>query len=155
MHEGRLFTNCGMHFFGAVHAEADCYPLIPPDEYRGPHPRQYTYEAREAAYRGEVFRLGPKVVFKASDPTVEEWRQLLRVHYADGGMFAAGRTYADFLDQKFAPKSENEQAARQDELAECVRGEMPTTQAEMRRLLENEGEPTSAAMKPKQTDLAL
>jgi len=61
-HEGRVFTNCGVHFFGAVHAEADCYALIPVAEYRGPEQRQYTYEGREAAYRGEVFRLGPKVV---------------------------------------------------------------------------------------------
>ena len=55
-HEGRLFTNCGVHFFGSVHAEADCYALIPGGEYRGPEQRQYTYEGREAAYRGEVFR---------------------------------------------------------------------------------------------------
>ena len=31
-HEGRLFTNCGVHFCGAVHAEADCYALIPGGE---------------------------------------------------------------------------------------------------------------------------
>src|SRR5213076_2853885 len=96
------------------------YPLIPDGEYRGPESRQYTYEGREAAYRSEVFRLGPKVVFKASDPTVEEWRRLLRVHYADGGMFTARFTYVEFLGQRFAPKSENEQSARQTELADCA-----------------------------------
>ena len=106
-HEGRLFTNCGVHFCGAVHAEADCYPLIPADEYRGQEQRQYTYEGREAAYRGEVVRLGPKVVFKASHPTVEEWRCLRRVHDADGGMFAAGCSYLEFLAQRFTAKSEN------------------------------------------------
>src|SRR5439155_8023130 len=119
-HEGRLFTNCGVHFFGAVHAEADCYPLIPADEYCGPEPRQYTYEGREAAYRSEVFRLGPKVVSKTSDSTVEEWRRLLRVHYADGGLFVAGRTYLEFLGQRFAPNSENEESVRQKEYAECA-----------------------------------
>ena len=41
-HAGRLFTNCGVHYHGPVHAEANCYPLIPQDEYRGPEPRQYT-----------------------------------------------------------------------------------------------------------------
>ena len=107
MHEGRLFTNCGMHFCEAVHAEADCYPLIADDDYRGPELGGYTYEGRDAACRGEVFRLGPKVVFKASDPTAEEWRRLLRVHYADGGMFAAGCSYLEFLAQRFMPKSEN------------------------------------------------
>src|SRR5437867_1984498 len=62
-HEGRLFTSCGVHYHGPVHAEADSYPLIPQDEYRGPEPRQYTYEGREAVYRSQVFRLGPKGVF--------------------------------------------------------------------------------------------
>src|SRR5205823_10015041 len=136
-HKGRLFTNCGVHFYGAVHAEVDCYPLIPADEYRGPGLRQYTYEGREAAYRAEVFRLGPKVVFKASDPTVEEWRRLLRIHYADGGMFAECCTYLEFLDQRFAPDSETEELARQRELVECAQRGMPRTQAEMRRLLGN------------------
>ncbi len=154
-HEGRLFTNCGVHFYGAVHAEADCYPLISGGEYRGPEQRQYTYQGREAEYRGEVFRLGPKVVFKTSDPTVEEWRRLLRVHYADGGMFVAGRTYLEFLGQRFAPNSENEESARQKELAKCGLREMPRNQAEMRRLLEAEGDPANATMQPKQTDLAL
>ncbi len=154
-HEGRPFTNCGMHFFGAVHAEADCYPVIPADEYRGPEPRQYTYEGREAAYRDQVFRLGPKVVFKASDPTVEEWRRLLRVHYADGGMFAAGQTYLEFLGQRFAPKSVNEESARQKALAECARQEMPRTQAGMRRLLDIEGVSANAATQPIQADLPL
>jgi hypothetical protein len=154
-HEGRLFTNCGVHYCGAVHAEADCYPLIPAAEYRGPEQRQYTYEGREAAYRGEVFRLGPKVVFKTSDPTVEEWRRLLRLHYADGGMFAARCTYLEYLDQQFAPNSDNEQSARQKELAECALRGAPRTQAEMRRLLENEGDSAHGTMQPKQTHLAL
>ena len=154
-HEGRLFTNCGVHFCGAVHAKADCYALIPGGEYREPEQRQYTYEGREAAYRGEVFRLGPKVVFKTSDPTVEEWRRLLRVHYADGGMFSARCTYLEFLDQRFAPNSENEESARQKELAECCLREMPRNQAEMRRLLETGGDPAHATTQPKQTDLAL
>jgi|SRR5947207_7238688 len=152
LHEGRLFTNCGMHFYGAVHVEADCYPLIPADEYRGPEPRQYAYEGREAAYRSQVFRLGPKVIFKASEPTVEEWRRLLRVQYADGGMFAAGCTYLEFLDQRFAPKSENEQSARQSEIARCALPGMPRTQAEMRLLLDNEGDSTNAMVKPNVPD---
>src|SRR5438034_7460873 len=51
LHEGRLFTNCGIHFCRAVHAEADCYPLIAADDYRGPQPRQYIYEGRESRLR--------------------------------------------------------------------------------------------------------
>src|SRR2546426_11027804 len=100
-------------------------------------------------------QVGPKVVFKASDPTVEEWRRLLRVHYADGGMFAAGRTYLAFLDQRFAPNSENEASARQKELADGALRGMPQTQAEIRHLLDIERDSANAAVQPKQTDLAL
>src|SRR6266403_3389773 len=74
----------------------------------------------DSGHHRQVFRLGPKVVFKTSNPTVEEWRRLLRVHYADGGMFAARCTYLEFLDQRFAPKSKNEESARQAELADCA-----------------------------------
>src|SRR4029450_1668105 len=42
--EGRLFTNCGGHFSGAVRAAADCYPLIPADEYRGPNAQKRSKE---------------------------------------------------------------------------------------------------------------
>ena len=136
MHEGRPFTNCGGHFSGPISAAADCYPLIPTDEYRGPEPKQYTYESREAAYQGEVFKLGRKVVFAASDPSIEEWRHLLRVLYADGGYFAHGVTYLEFLTDRISPKSHKEKAAQAQELAGCASGSMPRTQAEMRSLLE-------------------
>lgn len=144
MHEGRLFTNCGGHFSGPISTAADCYPLIPADEYRGPEPRQYTYEGREAAYQGQVFKLGRKVVFEASDPTVDEWRHLLRVLYADGGYFAHGVTYLEFLTERLSPKSENEKAAYAKEIAECASGSMPRTQAEMRRLLDSEAAPAQS-----------
>ncbi len=98
-HEGRLFTNCGGHFSGPVNAGADCYPLIPAAEYAGPEPRRYTYEGREACYRSEVVRLGPKVVFLASDATVEEWQSLLRAMYAEGGWFARQADYGSFLNE--------------------------------------------------------
>ena len=154
-HEGRLFTNCGVHYHGPVHAEANCYPLIPPDEYRGPEPRPYTYEGREGVYRSQVFRIGPKVVFNASDPTVEEWRNLFRLLYADGGMFAARFTYLEFLNQKFSPASDNELAARQQELADYDSRPMPRTQAEMHHLLERETAVAGAGGHPKQIDIAL
>jgi len=138
-HEGRLFANCGGHFSGPIHAEKDCYQLLPADEYRGPEPRRYTYEGREAAYKGRVFRLGPKVQFIASDPTVEEWRHLIQVLYADGGMFASRCTYTEFLANRLDPGSENGRAARFKELAECGARRMPRTQEEMCHLLDREG----------------
>lgn len=137
-HTGRLFANCGGHFSEPIRAAVDCYPLIPANEYRGPEPRRYSYEGCEAAYQGEVFKLGRKVVFEASDPAVDEWRRLFRVLYADGGMFAHGVTYLEFLDQRLSPKSDNERAAHFKELAECGSGVMPRTQAEMRQLLEGD-----------------
>jgi len=154
MHAGRLFTNCGGHFSGPIRAAMDCYPLIPADEYHGPEPRRYSYEGCEAAYQGEVFKLGPKVVFEASDPSVEEWRRLFRVLYADGGMFAHGVTYLVFLDQRLSPKSENERTAHFKELAECGSGTMPRTQAEMRQLLDGD-EATSARATTQQLDFTL
>jgi hypothetical protein len=154
MHEGRLLTNCGGNFSGAVRAAADCYPLIPADEYRGPEPKQFTYEGREAAFQGEMFKLGRKSVFSASDPTVEEWRRLLRVLYADGGMFAHGVTYFEFLDQRLSPKSENEKAAHFKELAECGSGSAPSTQAEMRCLLDGD-QAGSAQSATQQMDFGL
>ena len=153
MHEGRLFTNCGSHFSGPVRAAADCYPLIPADEYRGPEPKQFTYEGREAAYQGQVFKLGRKVVFEASDPTIEEWQRLFRVLFADGGMFAHGVTYREFLEQRVSPKSDNETEAHSTELAHVVNGFNPQTQAEMRRLLD--GEPESRSAEAQQMDFGL
>lgn len=148
MHEGRLFTNCGGHFSGPISAAADCYPLISVDEYRGPDPARYTYEGREAAYQGQIFKLGRKVVFAASDPIFEEWRRLLRVLYADGGYFAHDVTYLEFLTDRISPKSENEKAAHAKELAECANGSMPRTQDEMRRLLD--GDRADSAQPPTQ-----
>src|SRR5947207_8017381 len=56
-------------------------------------------------------------------------------------MFAAHRTYRKFLDQRFSPKSENEQAARLKELAESGARSMPRNKDEMRRLVERETNP--------------
>jgi hypothetical protein len=141
MHEGRVFANCGGHFSGAIRAAADCYPLIQAEEYHGPEPRQYTYEGRETVYHCQVFKLGPKVVFETSDPTVDEWKHLLRVLYADGGYFAHGVTYLEFLNGRLSPGSENEKAAHAMELAECGSTSTPRTQAEMRRLLDDDAPP--------------
>ena len=153
-HEGRLFTNCGGHFSGPIRAAMDCHPLIPADEYHGPEPRRYSHEGREAIYQGGVFKLGPKIIFEASDPTVVEWRHLFRVLYADGGLFASGVTYLEFLDQRLSPKSDNERAAHFKELAECGTGRMPRTQGEMRQLLEA-GELTAVPSPVQQMNLAL
>lgn len=151
-HEGRLFTNCGCSYSNAFETEANCYPLIPADEYRGAEFVPYSYEGREAAYKGKVFKLGAKIIFAASDPTLEEWRHLLRVLYADGGYFASNCTYGGFLANRFAPKSDSGRKAWFEELAECGGRVMPRTQEEMRRLLALESE---YANQPQQIDFAL
>jgi hypothetical protein len=86
-------------------------------------------------YKGERWRLGPKVIFESSDPTVEEWISLLRVLYADGGMFAHGVTYREFLTQRLSSKSWNQTEAHAAEIALCDSGGMPQTQEEMKILL--------------------
>jgi hypothetical protein len=136
-HEGKLFTNGGGHFSGPVSAGADCYLLIPANEYRGPEPRRYTYEGREACFRGEVFKLGPKVVFVATDATVEEWRQMFRTVYADGGWFARHSTYELFLNEdRRLPLSENAHAALRLELTGDL---LAHSKQEMQRLLDDAG----------------
>ena len=152
VHEGRLYTNGGCAFSKWLHAEASCYPLIAADAYHGADSVPYSYEGREVAYRGKVFRLGAKTIFVASDPTVDEWRQSARVLYADGGYFAAHCTYTEFIGNRFDPASENGRAARFKELAECGARAMPRTQAEMLRLLAQE---TGLTHQPQQIDFAL
>jgi hypothetical protein len=151
-YKGRWFTNGGCAFSKWLHAEADCYPLIVADQYHGAESAPYSYEGREIAYRGKVFRLGAKVIFVASDPTVEEWRQSARVLYADGGMFATHCTYTEFIGNRFDPQSENGRAAQFKELAECGARAMPRTQEEMRHLLAQE---TGLTNQPQQIDFAL
>jgi hypothetical protein len=151
-HEGCLFTNCGCHYSKSFETVADCHPLIPAAEYHGPENVPYSYEGREAAYRGNVFRLGAKVLFVSSDPTLAEWRHSLRVLYADGGYFASNCTYDEFLTNRYAPNSENGRAAWDEELTECGGRVMPRTQEEMRRLLARESEPQN---QPQQIDFAL
>lgn len=151
-HEGRLFTNGGCHFAKFFEVEADCYPLVPADEYCGLNSAPYSYEGREARFRGQDFRLGAKVVFAASTPTLAEWRHLLRVLYADGGYFASGCTYSEFLASRFDPQSETGRAARLLELAECGAKPMPRTQEEMCLLLVRD---TATINQLQQLDFAL
>jgi hypothetical protein len=151
-HEGRLYTNGGCAFSKWLHAEVDGYPLIITDEYHGAESVPYSYEGREVAYRGKVFRLGAKIIFVASDPTIEEWRQSARVLYGEGGHFAAECTYAEFIGNRFDPKSENGHAARLKELAECGARPMPRTQDEMLRLL---AQGNGSINQPQQIDFAL
>jgi hypothetical protein len=101
-------------FRGRWRRGADFHPLIPAAEYTGPEPRRYTYEGREACYRGEVGRLGPNVVFLASDATVDEWRLLLRAMYVDGGWFTRQAIFGSFL-------TENTQLAKTPNGQEALR----------------------------------
>jgi hypothetical protein len=111
--------------------------LIPANEYRGPEPRRYTYEGREACFRGEVFKLGPKVAFVATDATIEEWRQLFRTMYADGGWFARHSNYELFLNEDSRlPLSENARAALRLELTGDL---LAHSKQEMERLLNESG----------------
>lgn len=148
-HEGRTYTNGGGYSKWLL-SEVNAYALIHPDEYHGPDSAPYSYEGKIVAHKGKSYRLGPKTVFVASDPTVEEWRHLSRVLYAYGGYFASGCTYTEFVDSRFDPDSLNGREARFKELAECGGRAMPRTQEEMRRLLA--GEITN---QPQQIDFAL
>ena len=107
------------------------------------------------SHQGKAFRLGPKIVFVASEPTVEEWRKLMRVLYAHETRRPAQCTYLEFADQGLSSQWENAQPAWFKELAECGTGRMPRTQEEMCRLLEDEGGVENIAAQPRQIELAL
>ncbi len=150
-HEGRLYTNGGGHSKWLL-SEVNAYLLIHPDEYQGPDDVPYSYEGKAVTHKGQPYRLGAKTVFVASDPTIEEWRHLSRVLYADGGHFASGCSYTEFLGNRFNPDSVNGREARFKELAECGARAMPRTQAEMCQLLAGA---TDVKPQAQQIDLAL
>ena len=117
-HEGQLYVPCGMIFRGSLGAEAWCHPIIRPEDYRGPEPEERGYEGRAVSVNRETFRLGPKVVFKSSEPSVAEWRSHLKILYTDGGLFAAKPTYAAFLESLTPTGSLNHSEALSLEKAE-------------------------------------
>ena len=110
-HEGQLYVPCGMIFRGTLGAEAWSHPIIRPEDYRGPEPEERSYEGRAVTVNRESFRLGPKIVFKSSEPSIAEWRSHLKILYADGGLFAAKPTYAGFLDSLTPTGSINQSEA--------------------------------------------
>ena len=115
-HEGRLYTNGGISFSKWFDTEVNAYPLISMESYRGADSVPFSCEGRTVTHRKKPFRLGAKVIFVASDPTVDEWRKLIRALYADGGLFAADCTYAEFVGSRFESRSENGRAAAAQEL---------------------------------------
>ena len=136
VHEGRRFTNCGASFFSWIKVEVHAYPLIPVGQYQGADSVPYSYEGREAAYKGNVFRLGAQVVFASSEPTVVEWRRLLRSFFGHGSPLVSGGDYRKFLTGRCAPDSENGRAASLMEIADCENGVLPRTKDAMREWLE-------------------
>lgn len=152
-HEGALFT-CLSLAGRAFQLSACCHPLIAPSDYRGPEPAGRSYEGREVQFRKQSHRLGPPVMFAPSDITVDEWRELLRVLYADGGMFAAGKTYAQFLADRtpIAHTTPNEREALRLEQAAS---DPPATQDEMRTRLASRNPFTTATTPTTQLQLNL
>jgi hypothetical protein len=126
VHDGQLFANLG----GLAEESIGGYPLVPEQDYSGPEPRQYTYEGRTAIFKGVQYKLGPKVIFAVRERTIEEWTDLHRRMYADGGYFAAGKTYRQVLldFREKARVSETKLAAIDAELALA---NLPSTQQEM------------------------
>ena len=141
VHEGRRFTNCGASFFSWVKSEVHAYPLIPVSEYQGVDSVPYSYEGREATYKGKNFRLGAQVVFVSSEPTVEEWRRLLRSFFGQGSPLVSGDDFREFLTGRCAPDSENGRAASLLEIADYDSGTLPRTRDAMSEWLDT-GTPT-------------
>jgi hypothetical protein len=96
----------------------------------------YSYEGRQVTHQRKTFRRGAKVVFVASDPTVDEWRRLLRSIFGDGGWFVAGCSYPEFLAGAHAPTTGNRCVAVTQELAGCASGWLPRDKLAMCRWLD-------------------
>jgi hypothetical protein len=98
LHDGFRYTNCGTAFSNCpIRSSVDAYPLLPLGTKPRPETKPYSYQGNEVKFGRQSFILGPKVVFDSSDPSVEEWRNLLRVVYADGGYFASQGSYGEYL----------------------------------------------------------
>lgn len=148
-HAGRWFTNCGNCHSKLICSEVNGYPLIPADEYAGPTVVPYSYQCRAVLYQRKTFRLGARVQFVSSDPAVDEWRQLLRVIFTDGGLFTFDCSYHDFLLNRCKPQTVNGLEAWFKEVAEWGAGGMPRTKGEMRTWLATDQKPA-----PRQLELS-
>lgn len=134
---GRLFTCMGISGRAFQH-EASAHELIPADSYTGPESVKYSHEGALVTWQKQSFRLGPRIQLRSDDPIVDEWRGLLRVLYADGGMFAARKTYAQLLSEWAAADyaTTNQREAIRHELASPA---LPETQQAMTELLQSPG----------------
>jgi hypothetical protein len=151
-HENRIYTNSG-GYSKMMHAEVNAYPLVPFDEYDGPQNVAYSYQGDAVTSKGKAFRLGPKITFVSSGPAVNEWRHLLRAMFSDGGLFASGCDYREFLASRCILESENGRAAESLEVAACANLEIPNTKKEMAHWLDNRQ--TTSWISEGQLDLAL
>lgn len=61
-----------MHFCGTLETEEQCHSIIRPRAYRGPETEERGNKGRSMNASSESFRLGPRVVFKSSEPGVAE-----------------------------------------------------------------------------------
>jgi hypothetical protein len=149
-HEGRLFTNGGACHGGLFDSSADCYPLVPAEDYEGPEAARFTWEGREARFQCRVHRLGRKVHFVACAPAVAECQRLLRVMYVDGGWFARFETYGRFLAESC---SDQKTETGRDAVRLEASGEFAAfTKDDLRRVLEGPTEPRVSTL---QLDFAL
>ena len=148
--EGRPFTNGGCRHAGLFDSSADCYPLVPAEDYEGPVPARFTWEGREARFQGRAYKLGRKVRFVASAPPVEDCRRLMRIMYLDGGWFARFETYGRFLAEGCSePRAEaGREALRLEESGEFA----AFTKDDLRRAMEAPAEPLVST---RQLDFAL
>lgn len=98
-HEGTTFTNLGACFSkNVIDTAVDAYQLLVPGTIAPPPKIQYSYQGEKVKVGGREFHLGSKVVFQSANPSIDEWRNLLRVIYAEGGYFACQPTFREFLE---------------------------------------------------------
>lgn len=98
-HEGKVYTNMGgCHGSVFTGTEAHCHQLLPFTEEQPPKV-EFSSEGKAVKWRGQQYRLGPKILFKQTDRTVSEWQAFARRVYDRGGSFTASRTYHQVLKE--------------------------------------------------------
>lgn len=73
--------------------------------------KRYSYQGELVISGKKQFFLGRKVTFQSSEPSIQEWRSLLKVFYADGGFFASQDIFRLFLENYASDKDDLGKAA--------------------------------------------
>jgi hypothetical protein len=95
-HDGGVWVCGGLAFIG-WNTTAWASKLLPATAETKPYVTEFSHEGMIVEWKRGVYILGPRMVFVASEMTVDEVIEMCRRMYAHGGQFAARKTYRQML----------------------------------------------------------